>query len=240
MTPSRTPRTGVATLAALAALAWVLVAAPARASAAGPADVPSARPGDGTVPVGTWPLSPRPEVVATFDPPDDPWGAGHRGVDLAGRIGQPVRSALPGEVVFAGRIGGKPVVVVSHGDTRTTYEPVVATAAVGDRVVAGAAVGLLDLPGSHCFPQACLHWGWLRGDVYLDPLDLVGGGPVRLLPLWRDAPVATAAWRPPVQPYAAWSPPIPAAAVLPLAPGGVLPRPHPSPPPGGRAAGWLP
>ena len=44
-------------------------------------------------PVGVWPLDPRPEVVATFDPPDDPWGAGHRGVDLAGRIGQPVRSA---------------------------------------------------------------------------------------------------------------------------------------------------
>ena len=88
-------------------------------------------------PVGTWPLDPRPEVVATFDPPDDPWGAGHRGVDLAGRVGQAVRAALPGEVVFAGRVAGKPVVTVSHGDTRTTYEPVVASVAVGARVAAG-------------------------------------------------------------------------------------------------------
>ena len=52
-------------------------------------------------------------------------------------------------------------------------------------------VGHLQAVASHCPPQACLHWGWLRGPTYLDPLDLVGGGGhVRLLPLWRDAPVA--------------------------------------------------
>ncbi|HKE68072.1 MAG TPA: M23 family peptidase, partial [Nocardioidaceae bacterium] len=37
-----------------------------------------------------WPLDPQPEVVATFDPPEDPYGPGHRGIDLSGRIGQPV------------------------------------------------------------------------------------------------------------------------------------------------------
>ena len=58
-------------------------------------------------------------------------------------------------------------------------------------MAAGDVVGVLDLPASHCFPRACLHWGWRRGDTYLDPLDLVGGGPVRLLPLWRDEPVAS-------------------------------------------------
>jgi len=30
---------------------------------------------------------------------------------------------------------------------------------------------------------ACLHWGLLQGDVYLDPLALLGLGRVRLLPL---------------------------------------------------------
>lgn len=139
-------------------------------------------------PVGVWPLQPQPEVVDRFDPPDQPWGAGHRGVDLAGRAGQEVRSALPGRVVFAGRIAGRGVVAVSHGNTRTTYEPVVATVQVGDEVTAGGGIGRLELVGSHCFPRACLHWGWLRGQVYLDPLRLVGGGPVRLLPLWRMLP----------------------------------------------------
>lgn len=43
---------------------------------------------------------------------------------------------------------------------------------------------MLQLPLSHCFPRACLHWGWLRGETYLDPLELVGAGPVRLVP-WQ-------------------------------------------------------
>ncbi len=102
---------------------------------------------------------------------------------------QAVRSALPGTVRFTGRIAGRGVVVVGHGATRTTYEPVVATVAVGDRVAAGQQVGRLEVAGSHCFPAACLHWGWLRGEVYLDPLDLVGAERVRLLPL--DAAVPT-------------------------------------------------
>ncbi|WP_182377114.1 M23 family metallopeptidase [Nocardioides sp. WS12] len=143
-------------------------------------------------PVGVWPLAPVPEVIERFDPPTDPWGSGHRGVDLLGRAAQPVRAALPGRVAFAGRIAGRGVVVVSHGDTRTTYEPVTADVAAGDALVAGDAIGHLEVVGSHCFPRACLHWGWLRGETYLDPLRLVGGGPVRLLPLWRDQEIRPA------------------------------------------------
>lgn len=139
-------------------------------------------------PVGVWPLRPEPPVVEGFAPPRDPWGAGHRGVDLAGAPGQVVRSALPGTVSFAGSIAGKPVVTVRHGALRTTYEPVAASVAPGDVVGAGQAIGRLVVPASHCFPGACLHWGLLRGETYLDPLSLLGGGPIRLLPLWRDTP----------------------------------------------------
>ncbi|WP_254069660.1 peptidoglycan DD-metalloendopeptidase family protein [Pimelobacter simplex] len=148
-------------------------ALPARAAAPGSVD-----------PVGTWPLTPVPAVVRRFDPPDLPYGTGHRGVDLAGRPGQEVRSALPGRVTFAGRIAGRGVVVVGHGPTRTTYEPVTASVSVGASVPAGAVLGRLELAGSHCLPNACLHWGWIAGRTYLDPLRLVdAAGPVRLLPL---------------------------------------------------------
>jgi murein DD-endopeptidase MepM/ murein hydrolase activator NlpD len=143
-------------------------------------------------PVGVWPLRPEPEVVRRFDPPDSPYGAGHRGVDLLGQVGQPVVSALPGTVTYAGSLAARGVVVVDHGTTRTTYEPVTATVAVGTPVAAGTQIGTLDLAGSHCFPRACLHWGWIEGETYLDPLRLVGAGPVRLLPLWRDDPVPEA------------------------------------------------
>jgi len=139
-----------------------------------------------------WPLVPVPDVVSGFDPPETRWGAGHRGVDLAGHAEQPVRAALAGTVTFAGKLAGRGVVVVSHGRTRTTYEPVAATVAVGDSVRAGGRIGRLQSGGSHCAPAVCLHWGLLAGEEYLDPLTLVGAGPVRLLPLagapssWAD------------------------------------------------------
>ncbi len=167
----------------LAVLTLILVVCVGLAAPAAPA------PGE-TDPVGVWPLVPEPEVVDTFDPPDSPWGAGHRGVDLLGAPGQAVRSALPGEVSFAGSIAGRGVVVVDHGPTRTTYEPVEAVVEVGTTVTAGQHLGTLQLPGSHCLPRSCLHWGWIDGETYLDPLRLVGGGPVRLLPLWSHVPVA--------------------------------------------------
>jgi murein DD-endopeptidase MepM/ murein hydrolase activator NlpD len=140
---------------------------------------------------GTWPLRPRPEVAAGFDAPEEPWASGHRGVDLVGTVGQPVHAALSGEVAFVGRIAGVGIAVVSHGETRTTYQPVEASVAPGDQVAAGDVLGTLAWFGSHCMPRACLHWGWVRGSTYLDPLDLVGGGPrpVRLLPMEGEAGV---------------------------------------------------
>lgn len=155
--------------------------------------VASGAPGEpqGPDPVGVWPLDPEPDVVAAFDPPDSPYGSGHRGVDLGGVAGQRVRAALAGRVSYAGPLAGRGVVVVDHGATRTTYQPVTASVSVGDLVPGGGVLGALELPGSHCFPRACLHWGWIEGaSTYLDPLRLVDAGPVRLLPLWRDLPTA--------------------------------------------------
>jgi murein DD-endopeptidase MepM/ murein hydrolase activator NlpD len=132
---------------------------------------------------GVWPLRPQPEVVARFDPPASRWGAGHRGADLLGHVGQEVRAALPGRISFVGRIAGRGVVVVDHGTIRTTYEPVLGTVSRRQRVAAGQVIGRLGGAGTHCPPRACLHWGLRRGQTYLDPLTLVDApGPVRLLP----------------------------------------------------------
>jgi murein DD-endopeptidase MepM/ murein hydrolase activator NlpD len=110
-----------------------------------------------------WPLE-SPRIVRGFDPPSTPWGPGHRGVDIAG--GGQVRAIGPGVVTFVGEVGGKPVVVISHGALRSTYEPVRGTAGVGLPVQAGDAIGVLQ-PG-HC-AMPCLHLGLRRGDHYLDP-----------------------------------------------------------------------
>jgi murein DD-endopeptidase MepM/ murein hydrolase activator NlpD len=90
-------------------------------------------------------------------------------------------------VTFAATLAGRGVVVVDHGGTRTTYEPVTATVPVGATVTAGTPVGRLAA-GSHCGATPCLHWGLRRGSTYLDPLgqsaddQLTGSGQVRLLP----------------------------------------------------------
>ena len=144
----------------------------------------------------SWPLAPRPEVVEVFDPPEDPYGPGHRGIDLSGRIGQSVLAVADGRVRFVGMVAGRGVVVIDHGDERSTYEPVIAAVDVGDRVRAGQIVGRLELVASHCWPSACLHLGRISGETYLDPLELLvgGAGPVRLLP-FHDAAAADAASR---------------------------------------------
>jgi murein DD-endopeptidase MepM/ murein hydrolase activator NlpD len=130
-----------------------------------------------------WPILPA-RVVRRFDPPRRPWLAGHRGVDLAGMPFQAVRSAGAGTVVYAGVIAGRGVVSVAHaGGLRTTYEPVIPTLAVGDAVGRGTELGTLEAGHPGCAEPACLHWGLRRGDVYLDPLALLGLGRVRLLPL---------------------------------------------------------
>jgi murein DD-endopeptidase MepM/ murein hydrolase activator NlpD len=175
---------------AVAVVALVSLARPAGAVGA-PVD---------PVPVGVWPIVPTPQVVRAFDPPDSPWGPAHRGVDLSGAAGQVVRTALAGRVTFAARLAGRGVVVVDHGPTRTTYEPVAASVQVGDVLARGQPIGTLQLAGSHCFPRACLHWGWKRGPTYLDPLLLVGGGPIVLLPLPRNSTVPRVAA--PQLPYA--------------------------------------
>lgn len=161
---------------AVLTLMGVLAALPLTAPTPGPGSSPDLR---GT---GVWPIAPPVTVVHGFAPPSSTYGAGHRGVDLAGRAGSVVRAALPGEVVFAGNLAGRGVVTVSHGETRTTYEPVTSTVPVGARLPRGAPIGRLQPTASHCSPAACLHWGWLRGEVYLDPLDLIGARPVRLWP----------------------------------------------------------
>jgi murein DD-endopeptidase MepM/ murein hydrolase activator NlpD len=131
-----------------------------------------------------WPLNPQPAVVATFRAPPTPWGAGHRGVDLAAAVGQPVLAAGGGRVTFAGRVAGRGVVVVAHpGGLRTSYEPVTAAARVGTAVRRADRIAVVAATPGHCAPRTCLHWGLRQGARYVDPLTLVGRGPPVLLPL---------------------------------------------------------
>lgn len=176
--PSPVVRGGVGGLLhlPLALVLLCLLLAPGRASASSP----------GLPTTAVWPLTGAVRVIRGFDPPDSPYGHGHRGVDLAAPVGSSVLAAAAGRVTFAGVLAGRGVVVVDHGSVRTTYEPVSGLVGVGAEVSAGQVIGRLSA-GGHCGSTPCLHWGLLRGKTYLDPLSLgVGPAPqpvrVELLP----------------------------------------------------------
>jgi murein DD-endopeptidase MepM/ murein hydrolase activator NlpD len=150
------------------------------------ADLPTARaddPGPAAaatdLPRGVAPLLG--DVSTGFDPPDQPWLAGHRGVDIVGDPGGPIKAALAGQVSFAGMVAGRPVISLRHGDLMTTYEPVVATVSVGDEVGAGQVIGTLETGHTSCPEKTCLHWGLRRSETYLNPLDLLSPAKIRLI-----------------------------------------------------------
>ena len=122
----------------------------------------------------SWPLGDR-TIDRSYAAPPGPYAAGHRGVDLAGSPGETVTAVAAGTVAFVGEVAGTPVVTVSHGAERSTYQPVRATVAPGQSVDAGHPLGTL-LPGhAGCGAAACLHLGRLEGETYLDPTELLGG-----------------------------------------------------------------
>ncbi|MEV8448162.1 murein hydrolase activator EnvC family protein [Streptomyces parvus] len=141
----------------------------------------------------SWPLAGRPALLRGWEPPADPYGPGHRGVDLAAVPGARVLAAADGRVSFAGRVAGRGVLAIEVAGSgspplRTTYEPVRPLVEKGEDVRAGQPVGVLEAGPSHC-TAGCLHWGLRRGDAYLDPLSLLPPallrrGPSRLLPVF--------------------------------------------------------
>ncbi len=123
-------------------------------------------------------------VIRAFDKPERNWLPGHRGVDLALGVGEPVLAAEAGVVTFAGTVAGTPVVSLDHPDgVRTTYQPVHARVRQGDEVTEGAVIGILGHPVDG---WAGLHWGARTGperDEYLNPLSLLDAPTIRLKPL---------------------------------------------------------
>lgn len=138
-------------------------------------------PGSATSPgAWSWPLD-RHDVGARFDKPATQYGPGHRGVDLAGSAGDVVRAVAAGRVTFVGTVAGVPVITIDHGRERSTYQPVAARVKAGDAVEDGQVIGALLAGPSHC-AGPCLHLGRLSGDIYLDPLELLGSsGRFRLI-----------------------------------------------------------
>lgn len=126
-------------------------------------------------------------ITRAFDLPEQNWAAGHRGIDFAGSKGEQVLAASAGRVTWAGQVGGVTMVTITHSDgLRSTYQPVSPSVEPGQQVSVGAKIGSLLEGHQGCPGEACLHFGVLDKDKYLNPQDWLGGTDgdrVRLLPM---------------------------------------------------------
>jgi murein DD-endopeptidase MepM/ murein hydrolase activator NlpD len=113
-------------------------------------------------------------VIGAFEPPETPFGAGHRGIDIAASVGTTVVAPEAGVVAFAGKVGGELFVTLDHGGGLTSTYSWLSGALVrrGDAVPRGGAIALSGRghPGSDV-PH--LHFGVRRDGVYLDPLSFL-------------------------------------------------------------------
>jgi murein DD-endopeptidase MepM/ murein hydrolase activator NlpD len=137
---------------------------------------------------GTWTWPVGGPVIRPFDPPDSPYGSGHRGIDIAAAVGTTVVAAAPGVVSFAGPVGGELIVSVDHGAGVVSSYSYLSLAGVrkGDVVAAGGPVGRSGA-GHPGIDPPHLHFGVRVDGVYVDPLLYLS--PLSLVPLIRLAPL---------------------------------------------------
>jgi murein DD-endopeptidase MepM/ murein hydrolase activator NlpD len=139
--------------------------------------------------VGTWGWPVAGAVIRGFDAPEDPFGSGHRGIDISAAAATEVAAVDAGTVTFAGSIGGERFVTVDHGaGLVSSYSWLSALLVERDDVVArGQVIGWSGggHPGSTGPPH--LHLGARSDGRYVDPLDYMSplgvSGLIRLAPL---------------------------------------------------------
>jgi murein DD-endopeptidase MepM/ murein hydrolase activator NlpD len=158
------------------AVAWAVLAP----SASGPARA-----------AGDWSWPVVGPVIQAFDPPDSPFGSGHRGIDIAVAVGSPVRAPAPGTVSFSGPVGGRLFLTIDHGGgLESTYSWLDAvTVRRGDPIAGGQVIGRSGTGHAGALVPH-LHFGVRSLDVYVDPLEYLG--PVEVWRFIRLAPLAAA------------------------------------------------
>lgn len=127
-----------------------------------------------------WPIAPV-RVARPFDPPENPYGAGHRGIDLAAAPGTAVDAPTTGVIVFAGVVAGRGVVTIDRGDGYlVSLEPVsIDELTPGTSVTAGKPLTVVAL-GGHA-REGEVHIGIRRNGEYVDPSLLLGALPRAVL-----------------------------------------------------------
>jgi murein DD-endopeptidase MepM/ murein hydrolase activator NlpD len=144
--------------------------------------------GTAPAPDGTWRWPVTGPVIRGFDPPDSPYGSGHRGIDIAAPVGTAIVAPADGTVVFAGQVGGALFLTIDHGAGLESTCSWLSALAVrrGDLVTAGQVIAATGW-GHPAQPVPHLHFAVKVDDVYVDPVAYLSppslAGFIRLAPL---------------------------------------------------------
>ena len=133
-----------------------------------------------------WPVAG--PVINAFDPPQTPFGAGHRGIDIAVPVGSVIVAPEAATVTFAGKVGGELFVTLDHGGgLESTYSWLSSILVPKRDVVARGQPIALSGRGHAGASVPHLHLGVKLNDVYQDPMAYLG--PVSVSPFIRLAPL---------------------------------------------------
>jgi murein DD-endopeptidase MepM/ murein hydrolase activator NlpD len=137
---------------------------------------------------GTWSWPVIGPVIRGYDPPDSPYGSGHRGIDIAASLGTPVVAVEAGVVSFAGPVGGQLFVSVDHGAGIVSSYSYLSLVQVhkGDVVARGFTLGRSG-SGHVGETPAHLHFGVRVDGSYADPMTFLE--PPSVVALIRLAPL---------------------------------------------------
>ena len=124
------------------------------------------------LPLGSWVWPVDGPVIHGFDPPDTPYGTGHRGIDIAVVPGTVIVAPESGIVSFSGKVGGELFITIDHcGQLSSTCSWVSSTAVrKGETVSQGQPIGTTGA-GHPSSTVPHLHFGVRLAGVYVDPLD---------------------------------------------------------------------
>jgi murein DD-endopeptidase MepM/ murein hydrolase activator NlpD len=134
----------------------------------------------------SWPVAG--PVIRGYDPPESPYGSGHRGIDVGAAVGTDVVAAAPGVVSFAGPVGGELFVSVDHGSGVVSSYSFLSALAVrkGDVVARDTPIATSGAGHAGSTPTH-LHFGVRVDGGYADPMAFLSAPNVvaliRLAPL---------------------------------------------------------
>ena len=176
----------------------------------------------GSAAAWSWPADG--QVLRAFELGSDPYAAGqHRGIDVAGAAGSPVRAPAAGTVTFAGSVpthGRGVTILTADGYSVTLFHLASVEVVKGDMVDEGGPVGTMGSSGEPEHGVPSVHLGIRaadRQDGYVDPIGLLPARPAQPAsppPAAASAPVAvpTPASTPTAPPPPVVQPPVPSSA----------------------------